>query len=462
MVCHMPIRYYSTNRSAPEVTFDVALLEGQASDRGLYLPDRFPSITSEELASWTELPYSDVAFNVLARFTEGVISRDHMKRLCESAYDFDVPIETVDDNRHIMRLDRGPTASFKDFAARMMARWMGSLWDRVDGELVILTATSGDTGSAVAHAYRDVDRIKVVVLFPIEEVSTRQRKQMTTIGANVATIGIEGKFDDCQAMVKRAFSDPDLAAIRLTSANSINIGRLLPQSVYYFYAYAKLARAAVCEPVSFSVPSGNFGDMMGAVIARKMGLPVRRIIVATNANDEVPEFLRTGRYRKIAPSRLCISSAMNVGHPSNLARLVDVYGGWLDETGAMQRAPDLNRMREDLYAVSISDDQTRKTMKNVYDRYGTLLEPHGAVGWAGMEQYFRDHTDARGDLTISIATAHPAKFPDEIKAVIGIDPALPPSLANLDACREEYHRMPCAYTNLRDWLLSRFAQRSSQ
>ncbi len=203
-----PIRYYSTNRSVPEITLDAALLEGQAADRGLYMPSRFPTITQDELASWANLSYADIAFNVLRRFTAGVFDDEHLKRLCEDAYDFDVPLEHIDGCSHIMRLDRGPTASFKDFAARMMARWMGSLLDGVHGDLVILTATSGDTGSAVAHAYKGVDRIRVVVLFPIEEVSARQRMQMTTIGANVTCVGIDGKFDDCQAMVKRAFPTP--------------------------------------------------------------------------------------------------------------------------------------------------------------------------------------------------------------------------------------------------------------
>ncbi len=292
---------------------------------------------------------------------------------------------------------------------------------------------------------------------PAEEVSTRQRKQMTTIGANVTTIGIDGKFDDCQAMVKRAFADPDLAAVRLTSANSINIGRLLPQSVYYFYAYAKLARAAACEPIIFSVPSGNFGDMMGAVFAREMGLPVKRIVVATNANDEVPEFLRTGHYRKISPSRVCIANAMNVGHPSNLARLVDVYGGWMDETGTLRETPDLGRMRKDLYATSISDDKTRATIRDVHGRFGLLLEPHGAAGWAGLEQYLHDHRDAREQLAVCIETAHPAKFPEEIQATIGVDPVPPPSLAGLEQRREEYAIMSRDYTTFRDWLLARYA-----
>ncbi|MEE9293674.1 MAG: cofactor-independent phosphoglycerate mutase [Phycisphaerae bacterium] len=451
------IRYYSTNRSAPKVMLDEALLQGQAGDRGLYMPDRFPSITPEELASWTDLGYPDIAFNVLSRFTAGVFGEKRLKRLCQDAYDFDVPLESIADRRHLMRLDRGPTASFKDFAARMMARWMGLLVESLPGELVILTATSGDTGSAVAHAYQAVNRIRVVVLFPIDEVSTRQRKQMTTIGANVTTIGIDGKFDDCQAMVKRAFADPDLSAIRLTSANSINIGRLLPQCVYYFYAYVKLARAEAHEPIIFSVPSGNFGNMMGAVIAREMGLPVRRIVVATNANDEVPAFLRTGRYQAISPSRICISNAMNVGHPSNLARLVDVYGGWMDETGTLPEAPDLDRMRRDLYTVSISDDQTRTTIKEVYERFGVLLEPHGAAGWAGLELYLYDNPDAREQLAVCLETADPAKFPDEIKATVGVDPVPPPSLAGLEQLREEYATMSCDYASFRDWLLAGYA-----
>jgi len=275
--------------------------------------------------------------------------------LCRDAYDFDVPLERVAGRQYLMRLDRGPTASFKDFAARMMARWMSALIrdepaDPVSSEpsrdrkgavqrkpsrdregavhstrdLVILTATSGDTGSAVAHAYYGVPRVKVVVLFPIDEVSDRQRRQMTTLGGNITTIAVDGKFDDCQAMVKRAFADPELGHLRLTSANSINIGRLLPQAVYYVYAYVKLADVAAGEPIVICVPSGNFGNMMGAVIAGRLGVPIRRLIVATNANDEVPVFWRTERYDKIVPSRVCISNAMNVGHPSNLARLVEI------------------------------------------------------------------------------------------------------------------------------------------
>ena len=451
-----PILYYSTNRQAPVVTLGEALLTGQAPDRGLYLPQRLPMLSMADLGELSDRAYPQVAHAVLKRFTGDTFSDETLMSLCEDAYDFEVPLEKVTHRRYLMRLDRGPTASFKDFAARMMARWMGVLMQAEGGDLVILTATSGDTGSAVAHAYHGVDRVSVVVLFPIKEVSDRQRKQMTTLGGNVTTIAVEGKFDDCQAMVKRAFADPDLSALRLTSANSINIGRLLPQSVYYVYAYVKLADVAAGEKMVLCVPSGNFGNMMGAVLARRMGLPIEVLIIATNANDEVPIFLRTGRYEKIVPSRVCISNAMNVGHPSNLARLVDVYGGWMDEAGAIHEQPDLDRLRRDIYAISISDDETRAAIKSAYDHYGVVLEPHGAVGWAGQERYLTEHPE-RGDLpAVSVETAHPAKFPEETEAILNINPEVPPSLAGLEDRVESYATTTTAYEPFRDMLLKQF------
>ena len=453
-----PISFYSTNRSAARVTLGRALLQGQASDRGLFLPERYPTLSTDELAALVGKPYPDVAYEILRKYTVGVFNDARIAELCADAYDFDVPLEHVTDRLHLMRLDRGPTASFKDFAARMMARWMGVLMDAEDGELVILTATSGDTGSAVAHAYHGVERVHVVVLFPPDEVSDRQRKQMTTIGGNVTTIGVDGKFDDCQAMVKQAFADPALSGIRLTSANSINIGRLLPQSVYYVYAYVNLADIAACEPMVICVPSGNFGDMMGAVIAGRTGLPIERLVIATNSNDEVPTFLSTGRYQKIVPSRVCISNAMNVGHPSNLARLVDVYGGWMDETGALREPPDMERMRRDMYAVSIGDDETRATIKDAYDRYGTVLEPHGAVGWAGLGRYLRDCPHDGPPLAVSVETAHPAKFPEEIRALLDIEPEVPPALEGLDRRPESFDTISTQYEPFRDLLLKRFAK----
>jgi threonine synthase len=446
------MRYYSTNRSVPEVDLAGALLQGQAGDKGLYLPRELPRLSAELLRRARELPYPELAAEVLAPYAAGVFTRDELGALCADAYDFEVPLERVDGPRHVLRLDRGPTASFKDFAARFMGRALGRLVRERGGELVILTATSGDTGSAVAHAFLGVPGIRVLVLFPRLEVSDRQRKQMTTLGGNVATIAVDGKFDDCQALVKRAFADPALAGIDLSSANSINIGRLLPQSVYYVYAAARLADVAGGERVIFSVPSGNFGDLLGGVLAFRRGLPVERFVVATNANDEVPRFLASGEYRKIEPSRVCISNAMNVGHPSNLARLVDLYGGRLDECGELLERPDMQALNRDFFAVSIDDEATRATIRDVWEGHRTMLEPHGAVGWAGLERFLEAHPEHRGTTAISLETAHPAKFPEEIRAVTGEDPPLPPSLEGLDGKPEHSGEMGLDYDGFRAML----------
>jgi threonine synthase len=455
-----PIRYYSTNHGVEPVTLREALLAGQAADRGLFMPERLPTLTAADLVELASRPYPQVAFEVLRRFTVGMMDDARLAELCADAYSYDVPLEQVaggPGRLYLMRLDQGPTASFKDFAARMMARWMGHILAGDQQELVILTATSGDTGSAVAHAYYGVPGIRIVVLFPLAEVSNRQRRQMTTLGKNVTTHGVDGKFDDCQAMVKRAFADPALSGIRLSSANSINIGRLLPQAVYYVYAYSRLARGG--EPIVVSVPSGNFGDMMGSVLALRMGLPIERVIIATNSNDEVPKFVETGRYEKIVPSRVCLSNAMNVGHPSNLARLVDVYGGQMDETGALRRLPDMAAMRRDLWSVSIDDAQTRATIKQAYERHRVVLEPHGAVGFAGLWRYLDAHPDATGKLLVSVETAHPAKFPEEIQALLGLDPPVPPALAGLEERREHYGKLTTDYELFRDLLLREFGGR---
>jgi threonine synthase len=451
-----PILFTSTNRGVPPTDLRAALLQGQAADRGLFMPVKVPLLSAADLASLVGRSYAEIAWSVLRRFTAGVLDDGKLRTLCEDAYDYEVPLERVEGRRWLMRLDQGPTASFKDFAARMMARWMGAFMEGGHEDLVILTATSGDTGSAVAHAYRGVPRVRSVVLFPVAEVSARQRRQMTTLGGNVTTFAVDGKFDDCQAMVKRAFADPDLAGLRLSSANSINIGRLLPQSVYYVYAYVRLAHVAAREPIVFSVPSGNFGDLMGAVLATRMGVPISRVVIATNANDEVPRFFATGRYEKIVPSRVCISNAMNVGHPSNLARLVDAYGGWMDETGALREPPDLARLRREFFAVSISDDETRATIREAWLRHSALLEPHGAVGWAGMQRFLAEPGAPPDPLAVSIETAHPAKFPEEILALLGIDPVLPPSLAGIESKPEQFGHLTTEYVPFRDFLKERF------
>jgi threonine synthase len=442
------VRFYSTNRSAPDVTLREALLQGQAPDRGLYMPREVPRVDRDTLESWRTLDYPDLAFEVLSRYTTGEFPDDVVRALAHDAYTYPVPIEPVFDRHHLLRLDQGPTASFKDFAARMMARLISYILSEEDRRLVILTATSGDTGSAVAHAFHGLPNVQVCVLFPVKEVSDRQRRQMTTLAGNVATLGIDGKFDDAQAMVKRAFADPDLAGIPLSSANSINIGRLLPQSVYYVWAWLRVSKPG--EEIVICVPSGNFGNMMGGMLAWRMGLPVRKMLIATNENDEFPTYLETGDYHKIEPSINALSNAMNVGHPSNLARLVALYGGWMRETGKVEQPPDLEAMRRDLWAVAINDEWTRRTIREAYQEHGVLLEPHGAVGWAALTHWLKQGHSATA--TVTLETAHPAKFPEQIVDLLDFDPNLPPALEGLDEKPEHWKPMNAEYERFKSFL----------
>ena len=444
--------YASTNRQVPEVKLAEALLRGQAPDKGLYLPVEIPQFAPGELAALHDKSYPEIAAAVLEKFTAGTFTTDELTAMCRSAYDYEVPLEQIDAQRHVLRLDRGPTASFKDFAGRMMGQMFGALRRNVSGKLVILTATSGDTGSAVAHAFYRIPNVEVMVLFPPAEVSARQRKQMTTLGENITAVGVEGKFDDCQALVKQAFADESLHGIELTSANSINIGRLLPQIVYYIFAAVRLTRGE--SPVIFSIPSGNFGDMMGALLASRMGLAVERIIVATNANDEVPRFMQTGAYHKIVPSKPCLSNAMNVGHPSNFARVLALFDGWLDETGALRKAPDMDRLKKELWAVGISDEETRTAIQKAWREHKLLLEPHGAVGWLGLERYMQDHHTRT--TAVSVETAHPAKFPDEIERLLGFSPEVPASLAAVEKKPENHLTLPVDYGAFQKLLLDTY------
>jgi len=445
-----PLLFFSTNRQSPPVNLRTALLQGQAPDRGLYFPEAFPRLTPFEIAAFAQLPYHEVACRVLAKFTDGIIPDADLAAMCRAAYNFSIPLEKIYDRVFLMRLDQGPTASFKDFAAQMMARMFGRFLREDGRQVTILTATSGDTGAAVAHAFNHIPGVRVIVLFPIAEVSESQRKLMTTLRDNVRTVAVDGKFDDCQAMVKQAFADPALSHISLSSANSINIGRLLPQSVYYFYAASRLAQPG--EPMVFSIPSGNFGDMMGAVVARQMGLPMRKIIVPVNENDAFPKFLASGVYEKISPSRNSVSNAMNVGHPSNLARLVSVYGGQMDETGKLHRPPDLAAMRRDLFSASISDSRTVAGVRDFWNQFKILLEPHGAVAWQGFLDW--NVIEPLGDApAVIVETANPAKFPVEVEKVVGWPPDVPENMLAALKLPEDFDRLGADYAKFREYLL---------
>jgi threonine synthase len=451
------MQLYSTNHRSPEISFREALLQGLAGDRGLYLPKAIPSLSKAEIASFRDLDYPGIALAVGNKFLSDEIPSPDLEMLVRDAYDYSVPLEHVTQRQYVMRLDQGPTASFKDFAARLMGRLMQYFLRQSGGRLLILTATSGDTGSAIANAFYGLDDIEVVVIYPEKEVTARQRKQMTTLGQNVRTIAIDGKFDDCQKLVKTAFSDPDLSGFNLSSANSINIGRLLPQTMYYFYAHAKLSDSPD-EEVVFSVPSGNFGDLMGGLLAQRMGLPVRRFVVATNSNDEFPIYVRSGSYHTIVPSRNCISSAMNVGHPSNVARLIDLYGGEMDEKGNILKPADLGRIRQDMYAVSISDPQTEDAIKTAWENHRLLLEPHGAVGWAGLNRFLDENPELKDSLCVSLETAHPAKFPEKITELLGFDPEPPPALRDLDSKPEAILPMANSYPDFLDFLKTNYGK----
>ncbi|MFX0101795.1 MAG: threonine synthase [Candidatus Hodarchaeota archaeon] len=452
--------FHSTNHDTPKVDFKTALLTGLALDKGLYTPDAYPVLKEEELLAMLDLEYPDLAYNILSKLIGDQLPVDVLKKITEEAYNFPVPVDKVHDNKYVLRLDKGPTASFKDFAARAMARMMQYYTKLENRELLILTATSGDTGGAVASAFHGMDNIKVAVLFPINEVSDRQRKQMTTLGKNVTAIAIDGKFDDCQALVKRAFADPDLRGLNFSSANSINVGRLLPQSVYYFWAFLRVNEAKIKEgtydPVVISVPSGNFGNLMGGFIAKELGLPVKKYIAAVNENDEVPSFLKTGEYEKVVPSRKCLSNAMNVGHPSNLARIVDLYGGVMDHDGNLPKIPDLKCLRNDLDGVSVSDDETKNIIAEVHKKYGYVLEPHGAVGWGGLMRYLENNDTNLPCVTFE--TADPAKFPDEIQTILGINPPMPDSLKEMQQKNEEMAKLKMDYTAFKDFLAKKYGE----
>jgi threonine synthase len=442
------IKFFSTNGHPERVNFRQALLVGQAPDKGLYMPEEIPQISLSRILQFAKMSYPEIAYEIIKPYLGDLVPDDALRAMLVDAYNYDVPVQKVYDEKYILRLDRGPTCSFKDFAARLMGRLM-QYFLKQDGEsILILTATSGDTGSAVAHAFYGLDNIKVVVLFPEKEVTERQRRQMTTLGKNVFPLAVSGKFDDCQALVKQAFVDPDLTGLNLSSANSINIGRLLPQAVYYFYAFSRTSQDG--KEAVFSVPSGNFGDLMGGLIALKMGLPVHRFVAATNENDEFPSFVRTGVYEPIKPSKNCISNAMNVGHPSNLARLFYLYAGRMDETGHVSRQPDMELLRREIYAVCVTDTETRQTIKEAYQKYGALLEPHGAVGFAGLMKYLAECGDWSPSITLE--TADPAKFPDEIVRLVGINPPLPEAMASLDERDENFENIPGKYASLKDYL----------
>ncbi|MFX1316083.1 MAG: threonine synthase [Promethearchaeota archaeon] len=418
---------HSTNYKTEDVDFKTAVLRGQALDNGLYMLNQIPKINQEIIFNFKNLELREIAFNTLYRIIKNDIPETQFKNIINNALNFGISIEHIQNNDNICYLSKGPTCSFKDFGARILARILEYFLKIDDKELIILTATSGDTGGAVAQAFYEMAKIKVIVIYPKNEISELQRKQMTTLGKNVTAIGINGKFDDCQRLVKTAFTDKDLKYIEFSSANSINFGRLLPQIIYYFWSYSRIVEK-IGEKIIFSVPSGNFGNLTGGLISYKMGLPVLHFISAVNENDEFPRFLESGIYEKVVPSRKCISSAMNVGHPSNLARIFDLYKGQIDENGIIQKTPNLKEIRKDIKSYSITDELTRNTIIEFYKKFKKIIDPHGAVGWAALQNYRNTYPRNNKIKSITFETADPSKFPNEIFSLINIKPKITSNL----------------------------------
>lgn len=421
------IKFHSTNHSTPDVDFKTAVLQGQALDKGLYMLNQIPKLSQKDISSFKDLNLQEIAFHVLTKIINQQIPEKDLKNIIKQALNFEIELEKITQYDYLCHLSKGPTCSFKDFGARILARLMEYFLSIDKKDIIILTATSGDTGGAVAQAMFSMSRIKVIILYPKNEVSDLQRKQMTTLGKNVIAIGINGKFDDCQKIVKTAFADEELDDYNLSSANSINVGRLLPQSIYYFWSYSRIVKN-LHEKITFSVPSGNFGNLTAGIIAYKMGLPVEKFISAVNENDEFPKFLDSGSYHSIEPSRNCLSSAMNVGNPSNLARIFDLFEGHIDENGNILKNLDLDGLRSIITSYSISDNLTKETIVDFYKQYNKIIEPHGAVGWAAIQMHHTKNPNQKEIKSITFETADPAKFPDEIISLIKVKPKLPSSL----------------------------------
>lgn len=433
------MNYYSTNNKSLKVTLAQAVKEGLAPDRGLYMPERIPNIPKAFFNHIGQMTLQEIAFVVASTLFGDDIDSETLKKIVSETLDFDIPLRKIEPNIYALELFHGPTLAFKDVGARFMARILGYIIGNDTSNTVVnvLVATSGDTGSAVANGFLNVPGIRVFVLYPQGKVSKLQEAQFTTLGKNITAIEVDGTFDDCQAMVKEAFTDQTLnAAMTLTSANSINIARFLPQMFYYFHAYARLMELGVpTDRLTIAVPSGNFGNLCSALIAKKMGLYIPHFIAANNKNDVFFSYLKTGVYNS-RPSIPTIANAMDVGNPSNFARILDLYNG------------NHEKICSDISGCSYTDDEILSAIGDTYKRTKYILDPHGAVAYLALKKSLKD-----GDTGIFLETAHPAKFKSTVESAIGAEVAVPDRLAAFMRAEKQTVKMSSQYPALRKYLL---------
>lgn len=433
------MKYYSTNGKAPEADLHKAVVKGLAEDKGLYMPETLKKLPQDFFDNIQDMSFQEISYRVADAFFGEDVPADTLKKIVYDTLSFDCPTVKVNDNIYSLELFHGPTLAFKDVGARFMARLLGHFINQEGKEEVnVLVATSGDTGSAVANGFLGVEGIHVYVLYPKGKVSAIQECQFTTLGKNITAVEVDGVFDDCQALVKSAFMDNDLNKhMKLTSANSINVARFLPQSFYYFYAYAQMKKLGLADNLVVCVPSGNFGNITSGLFAKKMGLPIKRFIAANNANDIFYKYLQTGVYEPKA-SVQTIANAMDVGDPSNFARIIDLYKN------------DHDAICADVSGATFTDEQIAETIKAVSDKYGYICDPHGACGYRALETGLKE-----GETGVFLETAHPAKFKSTVESIIGHEIEIPQKLAEFMKGTKQSIQMPKDFEDFKEYLLSR-------
>lgn len=431
------MKYYSTNKKASDAILEEAVVRGLAGDKGLYMPRSIKTLPQSFYDEIENLSFQEIAYRVADAFFGEDIPADTLKHIVYDTLNFDTPVVKVKDNIYSLELFHGPTLAFKDVGGRFMARLLG-YFIRKEGkkQVNVLVATSGDTGSAVANGFLGVEGIHVYVLYPKGKVSEIQEKQFTTLGQNITAIEVDGTFDDCQALVKNAFMDKELNEhMQLTSANSINVARFLPQAFYYFYAYAQMKKLGKADKLVICVPSGNFGNITAGLFGKRMGLPVERFIAANNRNDIFYQYLKTGEY-KPRPSVATIANAMDVGDPSNFARILDLYEG------------SHNAIASEISGETYTDEQIRETVQKTYEETGYLLDPHGACGYRALAEDLKP-----GENGVFLETAHPAKFLQTVEDIIGTEVKIPEKLQAFMRGTKQSVPMSKDFTSFKAYLL---------